>query len=77
MIKLLWSHIRDIRVEAYQNKIVYDIPLYNETISKLFSYKVEFLDKSNTLRLTIRNGHCLGCLDCLKPTIGLCKKSLD
>lgn len=72
MMKLLWSHIRDIRVEAYHNKIVYDIPLYSETISKLFNYHVEFLDKSNTLRLTIKHG-----ADFVKPAVSLSKEPLN
>jgi len=51
MLRLLWAHCRDIRVEAFKNKIVYDIPVYSERIFKDFTYKVE--ETSSGLRLTI------------------------
>lgn len=72
MMKLLWSHVRNIRVEAYQNKIVYDIPLYNESILKLFKYHVEFLEESHTLRLTVKDR-----ADFVKPTVSLTKELLN
>lgn len=50
-LRLLWAHCRDIRVEVFNNKIVYDIPVYNETIFKFFTYNVE--KTSSGLRLTI------------------------
>ena len=48
---MLWSHCRNINVEVFTNKIVYDIPIYSETIFKFFTYKVE--KTSGGLRLTI------------------------
>jgi len=48
---MLWSHIRNITVNVFENKIVYDIPVYNETISKLFTYDLQ--KTSSGLRLTI------------------------
>jgi hypothetical protein len=50
---MLWSHTRDIHIKVFPNKIVYDIPIYNETLFNCFKYKVEFIKISNTLRLTI------------------------
>jgi hypothetical protein len=52
MLKLLWSHIRNIRVEVFNNKIVYDIPIYSEIIFKYFTYDVE--KTSSGLRLTLK-----------------------
>jgi hypothetical protein len=52
MLKLLWSHIRNIRVEVFNNKIVYDIPIYSEIIFKYFTYDVE--KTSGGLRLTLK-----------------------
>ena len=66
MFRMLWSHCRDIQVEVFKNKIVYDIPIYNETLFNLFKYKVEFIEISNSLRLTIT-----------KPTKSLCKQFLN
>jgi hypothetical protein len=51
MLKHLWSHCRNISVEVFNNKIVYDIPVYSETIFKFFSYTVE--RSPSGLRLTI------------------------
>jgi len=48
---MLWSHSRNINVFVYPNKIVYDIPIYSETIFKFFTYNVE--KTSGGLRLTI------------------------
>jgi len=48
---MLWSHCRNINVFAYPNKIVYDIPIYSETLFKMFTYNVE--KTSGGLRLTI------------------------
>ena len=36
MFKLLWSHCRNITVNVFDNKIVYDIPVYSEIIFKYF-----------------------------------------
>jgi len=55
MLKLLWSHPRNVHVDIYRNKIVYDIPIYSETIFKFFNYKVEYDKASRNLRLTINN----------------------
>jgi hypothetical protein len=65
-LKQLWFHCRNINVEVFQNKIVYNIPVYGETIFKLFKYNVEFLEKSSTLRITLS-----------KPTESLSKKLLN
>lgn len=65
MLKELWSHVRNIRVVCFPNKVVYDIPLYSETLCKQFKYEVIKLDQGNTLRLTI------------KPTISLGKELLN
>ena len=51
MLRLIWSHCRDIYVEVFQNKIVYNIPVYHETIFKSFEYHVE--KTSGGLRLSI------------------------
>ena len=64
--RMLWSHCRDIKVAVFPNKIVYDIPIYNETIFNQFKYKVEFVEISNSLRLTIK-----------KPTESLLKQFLN
>lgn len=53
MLKHLWSHCRSINVDIYQNKFVYNIPIYSETIFKMFNYKVEYNDDSKMLRLTL------------------------
>ena len=63
MLKLLWSHVRDIRVDVFNNKIVYDIPIYSEKIFKSFNYEVE--KTSGGLRLTI------------KPAVSLVKQFLN
>jgi len=52
MLRLIWAHCRDIRVEAFQNKIVYDIPLYFNLEKMIkFDYNVEII--SGGLRLTL------------------------
>jgi hypothetical protein len=53
MLRLLWSHCRDIRVEVFKNKIVYNIPVYSEKIFKDFNFKVEQCESGCGLRLTI------------------------
>ena len=53
MLRLLWAHCRDIRVEVYKNKIVYVIPTYSEKIFKDFISKVEKCESGMGLRLTI------------------------
>lgn len=53
MLRLLWSHCRDIRVEVFTNKIVYSIPVYSETIFKVFNYKVEYNKELGNLNLSI------------------------
>ena len=61
MLRLIWAHCRDIRVEAFQNKIVYDIPLYFNLEKMIkFDYLVE--RTSGGLRLSI-----------IKPPISLLK----
>lgn len=49
----LWAHCRNMRLEVFQNKLVYTIPVYNETIFKMFNYKVEYDDSCKNLRLTL------------------------
>ena len=51
MLKLLWSHCRNITVNVFNHKIVYEIPIYNETMNMLFSHTLE--KNSSGLRLTI------------------------
>lgn len=52
MLRLIWAHCRDIRVEAFQDKIVYHIPLYFDLEKMiLFTYNVE--KTSSGLRLSI------------------------
>lgn len=41
-LRLLWSHCRDIRVEVFQHKVVYDIPLHNDLIFK--NFKAEYVN---------------------------------
>lgn len=65
MLKQLWSHVRDIRVVCFPNKVIYDIPLYSEKLFKNFNYEVVKLDHCNVLRITI------------KPTISLSKEFLN
>jgi len=48
---MLWSHCRDMRVEVFSNKIVYNIPIYSETIFKFFTYDLK--KTSSGLRLTL------------------------
>jgi hypothetical protein len=50
---MLWSHCRSINVSVYPNKIVYDIPIYSETIFKIFNYKIEYNDSCKNLRITL------------------------
>jgi hypothetical protein len=51
IIKLLWSHCRNINVNVFKHKIVYEIPIYDEIISRDYKYE---LDKSSScFRLTI------------------------
>lgn len=51
MLRMLWAQCRDMRVEVFSNKIVYNIPIYSETIFKFFTYNLE--KTSSGLRLTI------------------------
>jgi hypothetical protein len=51
MLRLLWSHCRNITVDVFPNKIVYEIPVYSETIFKFFTYSLE--KTSSGLRLTV------------------------
>jgi len=53
MFRLLWMHSRDIRVDVFKNKIVYNIPIYSEKIFKDFNFKVEQCESGCGLRLTI------------------------
>lgn len=48
---MIWSQVRDMHVEVFQNKIVYNIPIYSESIFKFFTYNLE--QTSGGLRLTI------------------------
>jgi hypothetical protein len=65
MIRQLWSHMRDIMVISYPNKIVYDIPIYSETLFKKFKHSIEILEDSKTIRLTI------------EPIVSFSKESLN
>jgi hypothetical protein len=65
MLKHLWSHCRSINVDIFQNKFVYNIPIYSETMFKMFDYKVEYNDSSKMLRLTLS-----------KPIVSLTDKPL-
>jgi hypothetical protein len=47
-LRHLWSHIRDVRVDVFQHKVIYDIPLYGDLIFK--NYKLE--RKNNSIILT-------------------------
>lgn len=40
MIRSLWSHCRNINVEVFQNKVIYDIPLYGDLVFK--NFKAEY-----------------------------------
>jgi hypothetical protein len=51
MLRMIWSQVRDMHVEVFQNKIVYNIPIYSESIFKFFTYNLE--QTSGGLRLTI------------------------
>lgn len=44
MIRLLWSHCRDIQVNVFEKTIKYSIPIYSEDgmIGKLLKAKLEF-----------------------------------
>ena len=50
MLKLLWSHTRNIDVSVYSNKVVYRIPLYSDFIFK--NYKIEYCQEGRELKLT-------------------------
>jgi hypothetical protein len=52
MLRLLWSHCRDIRVEVFNNKVIYNIPLANDLIFKYAN--VTYID--NSLRVIISQG---------------------
>jgi len=67
MLKLLWAHVRNIRVEVFTNKIVYTIPIYDDAanIFKFFNYKVEYDEQLRNLNLSI-----------YKPTESLSEKPL-
>jgi hypothetical protein len=47
-MKHLWAHTREIRVDVFQRKVVYDIPLGRETLYK--NFKIEL--KDNSIKLT-------------------------
>lgn len=49
MLRLVYSHCRDIRVNVFTNKIVYDIPIYGEPLFK--NPKVELNKHSILLTL--------------------------
>jgi hypothetical protein len=48
MLRLLWAHTREMRVDVFKNKVIYDIPLGNETIFKNFIIEI----KENSIKLT-------------------------
>jgi hypothetical protein len=48
MQRLLWAFTRELRVEVFKNKVVYDIPLGSENLYK--NFKIEF--KENSIKLT-------------------------
>jgi hypothetical protein len=48
MFKHLWSHCRNINVNVFQHKVVYDIPLYGDLVFK--NFKVEY--KNDSIILT-------------------------
>jgi hypothetical protein len=48
MLRLLWAFTRELRVEVFKNKVVYDIPLGSEKIFK--NFKIEI--KENSIKLT-------------------------
>lgn len=48
MKKHLWAHTREMRVDVFQHKVVYDIPLGRETIFK--NFKIEI--KEDSIKLT-------------------------
>jgi len=52
-MRAIWSHSRNITALMFENKLVYDIPVYSETIPKAFTYKVEYIDSCKILKLTI------------------------
>ena len=64
MLRQIWAHCRDIRVEAFKNKIVYDIPLYFD-LEKMISFTYNVEKTSSGLRLSI-----------FKPTESLGEKLL-
>jgi len=66
MLKFLWAQCRNIRVNVFQNKVVYSIPLYGENINaKILSYTVNYDSFSQRLELTT-------CLDVVgSPTVYL------
>ncbi len=62
MLKHLWAQCRNIRVNVFQNKVVYSIPLYNENINaKITNYSLHYDNFSQRLELTT----------CLEPTVYL------
>jgi len=40
LLKHLWSHGREIRVDVFQHKVIYDIPLYGDLIFKNFNVEL-------------------------------------
>jgi hypothetical protein len=47
MFRLLWSHCRNITVDVFNHKVVYNIPLYGDLMFK--NSKIEINDNSITL----------------------------
>jgi hypothetical protein len=66
MLRLLWSHCRDIQVQVFKNKIVYNIPIYSEKLFKDYTFKVEECESGCGIRLTI-----------LKPTESVKEEPLN
>jgi hypothetical protein len=51
MLRQIWAHCRDIRVDAFQNKIVYNIPLYFNLEKQLTNFTVQTTPGNITLTL--------------------------
>jgi len=50
MMKTLWTHVRNIDVSVFSNKVVYRIPLYSDFIFK--NAKIEYCNEGRELILT-------------------------
>jgi len=52
LLRALWTHSRNINVAVFQNKVVYDIPLYNDLLFK--NFRVDY-NHSSLLLTTYRS----------------------